>query len=104
MSRGVGRVRRRAFGEGLREQPGAVLVEALLQALRIQDYFAELAVGLRGLAGLDQVDDAAGGFGAGAEMQLPFLEPDSFQRAGGNFCESGGKVWRAEGAETVFDF
>ena len=37
---GVGRMSGRAFGESLREEPGAVLVETLLEAVGIQDHVA----------------------------------------------------------------
>src|SRR5215472_16941308 len=55
----VGRVRRRTFGKSLRQQPSPILVEALLESLRVQDDVAQLDVGFVLLPGLNQMDEPA---------------------------------------------
>ncbi len=87
----IGRVRRRAFGEGLREEVIAVFGETGLDGLRIEDVAVEVDIDRVAEAAQDLADDPSAGFRAMPKVDPPLLIPDAIKRKTG-----GGREGRRE--------
>src|SRR5271169_3341553 len=101
MARRVGRVRRRAFGKGLRKQVAAIFIEALLHRLRVQNIAVQSSIDCVSLARLNQVNESATRLRSMPQVHHPFLVPDHVQGTSGDSSQGGRDVRAAEGAESV---
>src|SRR5271169_6125039 len=101
MARRVGRVRRRAFGKGLRKQVAAIFIEALLHRLRVQNIAVQSSIDCVSLARLNQVNESATRLRSMTQVHHPLLVPDHIQGARGYSSEGGRDVGPTERTESV---
>ena len=101
MSGRIGRMGRRTFRKSLRQKIVAILIEARLHRLRIENVAVQLTVDRVALAGQNLPRDGAARFRPMAKVNPPFLIPDAVQSRARRGAECRGEVRPAEGAETI---
>src|SRR4051794_26644284 len=101
---GISGMRRRSFRKCLRQQVRSILVEALLNGLRVQDIGVQPGIDFFPLARCNEVKNSATRLRTMTQMDHPLVVPDHIQGTCRHLSEGGREVRTAKRTETILSF